>query len=41
MSKRIVSPCLSDIIEAIKRIRHVLDGISLEAFEADWKSSGD
>ena len=37
MTKRIVTPRLADIIEAIERIRHVLDGITLEAFEQNWE----
>lgn len=37
MAGRIVSPRLTDMIEAIERIRRVLDGISLEAFELDWE----
>ncbi len=36
MVERIVSPRLADIIEAIERIRQVLDGVSLESFEEDW-----
>jgi uncharacterized protein with HEPN domain len=35
MSERLLSPRLEDIIEAIERIRHVLDGVALEAFEQD------
>jgi len=37
MIERIISPRLVDIIEAIERIRHVLDGVTLEAFEQDWE----
>ena len=37
MVERIVSPRLADIIEAIERVRHVLNGVSLEAFEEDWE----
>jgi uncharacterized protein with HEPN domain len=37
MGERIISPRLSDIIEAIERIERTLDGISLETFEADWE----
>jgi uncharacterized protein with HEPN domain len=33
MTERIVAPRLADIIEAIERIRCVLDGVTLEAFE--------
>ena len=36
MTERIVTPRLADIIEAIERIRRVLDGVSLEAFEQNW-----
>jgi uncharacterized protein with HEPN domain len=37
MVERIISPRLADIIEAIGRIRHVLGGVTLDAFEADWE----
>src|SRR5271154_4765314 len=37
MIERVVSPRLADIVEAIGRIRRVLDGVSLEAFEQDWE----
>jgi uncharacterized protein with HEPN domain len=37
MIERIISPRLADIVEAIERIHHVLDGVPLEAFEQDWK----
>jgi uncharacterized protein with HEPN domain len=37
MIERNSSPRLADIIEAIERIRHVLDGVPLEAFEQDWE----
>ena len=37
MIERISSPRLADIIEAIERIRRVLDGVPLEAFEQDWE----
>ena len=37
MIERIVTPRLADIIEAIERIRHVLDGVTLEAFEQNWE----
>ena len=37
MSERLLSPRLEDIIEAIERIRQVLDGVTLEAFERDWE----
>jgi len=37
MTERIVTPRLADIIEAIERIRRVLDGVTLEAFEQSWE----
>ena len=37
MIERIVTPRLADIIEAIERIRRVLDGVTLEAFEQSWE----
>ena len=37
MIERIVSPRLADIVEAIKRINQVLDGVGLEVFEHDWE----
>jgi uncharacterized protein with HEPN domain len=37
MIERTVSPRLADIIEAIERIRRVLDGVTLEAFEQNWE----
>jgi len=37
MTKRIVAPRLADIIEATERIRCVLDGVTLEAFEQNWE----
>ena len=40
MTERIVAPRLADIIEAIERIRRVLDGVTLEAFEQNWESAG-
>src|SRR2546421_12823956 len=30
-------PRLSDIVEAIEHIRSVTEGLSLDAFEADWQ----
>ncbi|WP_409363347.1 DUF86 domain-containing protein [Bradyrhizobium sp. AUGA SZCCT0042] len=39
MTERIVAPRLADIIEAIERIRRVLDGVTLEAFEQNWESA--
>jgi uncharacterized protein with HEPN domain len=37
MTERIVAPPLADIIEAIERIRRVLDGVTVEAFEQNWE----
>jgi uncharacterized protein with HEPN domain len=37
MVERLISHRLADILEAIERIRHVLDSVSLEAFEQDWQ----
>jgi len=37
MIERIVTPHLADIIEAIERIRCVLDGVTLETFEQSWE----
>ena len=37
MIERIVTPRLADIIEAIERIRLVLDDVTLEAFEQNWE----
>ena len=37
MTERIVAPRLADIIEAIERIRRVLDDVTLEAFEQNWE----
>jgi uncharacterized protein with HEPN domain len=37
MIERIISPRLADIVEAIERIQHVLDGVALETFEQDWE----
>ena len=37
MTERIVAPRLADIIEAIERIRRVLDGVTLESFEQNWE----
>ena len=36
MNARSLIPRLTDIIEAIERIRGVLENISLEMFENDW-----
>jgi uncharacterized protein with HEPN domain len=30
-------PRLLDIVEAIERVQCVLNGVSIEAFEADWE----
>ena len=35
MTERIVAPRLADIIEAIERIRRVLDGVTLEASQLE------
>jgi uncharacterized protein with HEPN domain len=37
MIERLLSPRLADIVEAIERIRFILNGVSLEAFEQDWE----
>ena len=37
MPARSQIPRLIDIIEAIERVRGVLDGLTLEVFEADWQ----
>ena len=37
MASRSLVPWLSDIIEAIERVRGVLGDSSLEVFEADWQ----
>jgi addiction module RelB/DinJ family antitoxin len=37
MAARSAAPRLRDIIEAIERIGVELEGISLDAFEADWR----
>jgi uncharacterized protein with HEPN domain len=37
MAGRIISPRLTDIIEAAEHIRSVLQGVPLEAFENDWQ----
>jgi len=38
MANRSLEPALTDIIEAIERIRHVLRGTTSEVFESDWES---
>jgi len=40
MTERIVAPRLADIIEAIERIRRVLDGVTLEVFAELGKALG-
>ena len=37
MAMRSSMPRLSDIVEAIEHIRSVTEGVSLDAFEADWQ----
>jgi uncharacterized protein with HEPN domain len=37
MPPRTQTPRLTDIIEAAKRLRELLDAISLEFFESDWQ----
>ena len=37
MAARSLLPRLTDIVEAIGRIRHILGDTSLEAFEKDWE----
>jgi hypothetical protein len=32
-----MAPRLSDIVQAIGQVRKVLDGVSLDDFEADWQ----
>jgi uncharacterized protein with HEPN domain len=32
-----LTPRLTDIVEAIERIRIEIEGVPLEAFEADWR----
>ncbi len=36
MTERSAIPRLHDIIEAIERVRSQIDGVTLEAFEANW-----
>ncbi len=38
MASRSLLPRLTDIVEAIARIRHTLANVSLETFEDDWES---
>jgi len=37
MATRSLAPRLTDIIEAIDHIRSEMAGVSIEAFEADWR----
>ncbi len=37
MANRTLIPRLSDMIEAIERVRGVVGDLPLEAFEADWE----
>ena len=37
MPDRSLIPCLTDIVEAIERIRGILAGATLDVFEADWQ----
>ena len=37
MTGRSLVPRLSDMVQACERIRTLLHGMSLEAFEADWQ----
>jgi uncharacterized protein with HEPN domain len=37
MAARSLAPRLTDIIEAIDHIRSEMAGVSIEAFEADWR----
>ena len=37
MAARSLIPRLTDIIEAIERIRDVVGDVSLAAFESDWR----
>ena len=37
MAARSLIPRLTDIVEAIERIHGVLENISVEAFETDWR----
>jgi uncharacterized protein with HEPN domain len=32
-----LAPRLTDILDAIERIRSEMEGVSIEAFEADWR----
>jgi len=37
MATRSLAPRLTDIIEAIDHIRSEMTGVSIDAFEADWR----
>ena len=37
MAERTLIPRLTDIIEAIERIRSIVANVTLDAFEADWQ----
>jgi uncharacterized protein with HEPN domain len=37
MTERNATPRLTDIVEAIERIKDVMHGVALEAFEQDWQ----
>ena len=37
MAERLASPRLTDMVEAIERLRSLLEGASLEEFEGDWR----
>ena len=37
MTERLISPRLTDIVEAIERIGSVLQDVPLEVFEGDWQ----
>jgi uncharacterized protein with HEPN domain len=37
MAARSIVLRLTDIVEAIERVRHVLQALSIEAFESDWE----
>jgi hypothetical protein len=37
MTEHTASPHLTDIVDAIARVRGMLGGMPLEAFKADWK----
>ncbi len=38
MTANAVIPFLADIVQAIERLRGLTDGMSIDAFEADWQS---